>query len=78
MRTRSRSVEYQRSYVSDHAIFEMSACLIVQGDEGIAGVTEPQLEEPIDFEAELAKRELERVPVDEPTDSDTSNDIFGI
>jgi hypothetical protein len=76
-RTTSQSVGFERSYVG-HVTFEQAACLIVSGDEGIAGVTDPQLEPPIDFEGELEKRERDRVPVDEVADSDTSNGVFGI
>ena len=76
-RTFSRSVTYERSYEA-RVTYEQAGCLIVGGDEGIAGITDPQLEEPIDFDAELAKRK-ERVPVDEvPASSDISNDVFGI
>lgn len=77
-RTASGSVGFQRQYVSDHAVYEQFSYLIVQGNEGIAGVTDPLLMEPIDFEAELARRRLDRAPIDEPVDSDTANDVFGI
>lgn len=77
-RTASGSVGFQRQYVSDHARYELSGCLIVQGAEGIAGITEPLIDEPIDFEAELAHRRRNRVAIEEPVDSDTANDVFGI
>lgn len=76
-RTASRSIGYERLYISHHATYEQSACLLVQGNEGIAGITEPQLEEPIDFEAELARRR-ERISIEEPVDSDTANDVFDV
>jgi hypothetical protein len=76
-RTSSRTVAYERSYEA-HVTYEQVGCLIVGGDEGIAGVTDPQLEGPIDFEVELAKRK-DRVPLDEvPAASDSSNETFGI
>jgi hypothetical protein len=77
-RTASGSVGFQRQYVSDHARYELSGCLIVQGTEGIAGVTDPIIEDPIDFEAELANRRHNRVAINESVDSDTANDVFGI
>lgn len=77
-RTSSGSVGYQRQYVSASAVYEQSGYLIVQGDEGMAGVTDPLLVEPIDFDAELARRRHSRSPIDEPVDSDTANDVFGI
>lgn len=76
-RTTSQSVGYERSYVG-HGTFEQAGCLIVGGDEGVAGVADPQLDDPIDFEVELDKRERDRVPVDETADTDTSNSVFGI
>jgi hypothetical protein len=75
-RTSSRTVTYERSYEA-HVNYEQTGCLIVGGDEGTAGITDPQLEEPIDFESELAKRK-QRVPVDEVPASDTANELFGI
>lgn len=77
-RTASGSVGFQRQYVSDHARYELSGCLIVQGTEGIAGITDPVVEEPIDFEAELASRRRNRAAINEPVNSDTANDVFGI
>jgi hypothetical protein len=54
-----------------------SYSVVIGGDPGIAGLTDPMLTDPIDFDAELAERSRTHVPL-EPVDGDQTNSIFGI
>lgn len=76
-RTASGGIGLRRQYISSEASFEQYSWLVVQKDNGIAGIAEPILSEPIDFEAELAERKRSRAPI-EPADTDTTNKLFGI
>lgn len=75
--TASGSIAFQRRYVADSANYTRSGWLVVQGELGTAGITDPLLAEPIDFPVKLAERSRDGVPI-EPVDTDTTNDAFGI
>lgn len=75
--TASGGIAIERRYVSSEGHVEQSSYLIIGGEEGIAGVTDPILSEPIDFEAELNERAATHEPL-EPVDTDLTNRAFGI
>jgi hypothetical protein len=74
--TASAGFAIERRYREEHAHYEQSSSIRV-GESGIAGVTDPMLVEPIDFEAEIAERQREYEPL-EPVDGDLRNSRFGI
>jgi hypothetical protein len=57
--------------------YEQASYLTIEGDRGIAGMTDPILTDPIDFEAEIRERERTHEPL-QPVDTDLTNDAFGI
>lgn len=76
-RTAADGIAFQRNYVADGAHYLHAGWLVVQGEVEIAGITEPHLAEPIDFEAEIEERRRSGVPI-EPVDTDSTNNAFGI
>jgi hypothetical protein len=76
-RTASSGVAIERRYTGEDARYEHHATIVVAGDQGIAGISDPILTEPIDFEAELAERERTHEPLG-PVDTDLTNTLFGI
>ena len=73
----SLGVVIERQYSGPGARYERSASIIVGGDAGHAGITDPILTEPIDFDAEIANRRETHEPMP-PVDGGLSNTVFGI
>jgi hypothetical protein len=57
--------------------YERASCLVIESERGTAGVTDPILTEPIDFEGEVRERERTHEPL-KAIDTDLSNSRFGI
>ena len=77
MTTASGGVIIERHYASEGIRFTHGARLVVDGCDEPAGVSDPILSDPVDYEAELAERRETHEPI-EPVTSDTRNTVFGI
>ena len=75
--TASVGFSIEREYQSENAHYEQATYVRVTGDEGVAGVADPMLVDPIDFEAEKQRRQEEYEPL-EQVDVDASDTRFGI
>jgi hypothetical protein len=76
--TSSTGFLIEREYRSEDAHWAYSSSWAeVAGEHGIAGMTDPMLVDPIDFEAELAERRRTYEPLP-PVDTDLTNPHFGI
>jgi hypothetical protein len=75
--TRGGSVVIGRHYTAEGAQYPRSFSVSMDVDEGVAGVTDPILVEPIDYEAEIARRAATREPLP-VVETDLSNTLFGV
>ncbi len=71
------SVVIGRHYIAAGAQYPQSFSVSMGADEGIAGLTDPILVEPLDYEAEIAQRAATREPLS-PVETDLSNTLFGV
>lgn len=75
--TASGAVTINRLYRAEDTVYEQLVWGGTVTDREVAGVSDPILVEPINFDAELAKRERTHRPIS-PPDTDLSNTVFGI
>jgi hypothetical protein len=74
--TATGGVVIERKYRTEDGQIEQSS-VVVSSDNVSAGDVDVILVEPIDYEAELARREKTHEPI-EPVDTDLTNTAFGI
>lgn len=77
MATASSVVSVTRAYRSEHAEYLEAWEFAVSGESGVAGLSDPILIEPIDFESEIEERRDTHEPLPK-IDTDLTNPHFGV
>ncbi len=66
-----------RHYIAAGAQYPQSFSVSMGADERIAGVTDPFLVEPLNYEAEIAQRAATREPL-AAVETELANTLFGV